>query len=99
MSALARRQKDDSIMSNHDTLAEKMNRGMGLDPAFTLDKPSLASAVHAETDATVVRAQAAVDQQRANAADIEKISKEMEREAKAAALHKASEAAAANDEA
>ena len=65
------------------TLGEQMNRGMGLDPGFSLDKPSVVSHIREETDATVRRAQANLDQQRANAADIERIAKELERERKA----------------
>ena len=65
------------------TLGEQMNRGMGLDPGFSLDKPSVVSALREETDSTVRRAQANVEQQRKNEADIEQISKELARETKA----------------
>jgi hypothetical protein len=63
------------------TLAEKMNRGMYLDPAFTQDKPNLVGALRDDIDATMARAQANVDQQRQNASDVELISKELAREA------------------
>jgi hypothetical protein len=63
------------------TIGERMNRALGLDPGFTLDHPSLVDAVREDTDSTVKRAQHNVDQQRQNAADIERIAKEMEREA------------------
>jgi hypothetical protein len=65
------------------TLGEQMNRGMGLDPGFSLDKPSVVNHLREETDSTVRRAQANLDQQRANAADIETIAKELERERQA----------------
>ena len=64
------------------TVGERMNRAMGLDPAFTLDRPGLVDAVRENTDSTVKRAQANVEQQRQNAADVERIAKDMEREAK-----------------
>ncbi len=41
------------------TLAEQMNRGMYLDPAFTLDKPALLDALKEEIDDTAERAKAA----------------------------------------
>jgi hypothetical protein len=63
------------------TLAEKMNRGMYLDPGFTQDKPNLIGALRDDIDATIGRAQANVDQQRQNAADVELIAKELAREA------------------
>jgi hypothetical protein len=63
------------------TLAEKMNRGMYLDPAFTQDKPNLVGAIRDDIDATTARAQANLDQQRQNAADVELLSKELAREA------------------
>lgn len=66
------------------TLGEQMNRGMYLDPAFTQDKPGLVSAIRDDIEDTTKRAQANVDQQRANEADVERIAKEMAREAKAA---------------
>ena len=68
------------------TLGEKMNRAMGLDPGFTLERPSLVNAVRANTNSTVERAQANVEQQRQNAADIERIAKAMQREAKRKAV-------------
>jgi hypothetical protein len=64
------------------TIGERMNRGMGLDPGFTLERPDLVSAVREGTDDTVKRAQANVDQQRQNEADVLRIAKDMEREAK-----------------
>jgi hypothetical protein len=63
------------------TLAEKMNRGMYLDPGFTQDKPNLVGALRDDIDATAARAQANLDQQRQNAADVELLSKELAREA------------------
>jgi hypothetical protein len=63
------------------TLAEKMNRGMYLDPAFTQDRPNLVGAIRDDIDATTARAQANLDQQRQNAADVELLSKELAREA------------------
>jgi len=76
------------------TIGERMNRGMGLDPGFTLERPDLIEAVRESTDGTVLRAQENVDRQRRNAADIERIAKEMERDAK----RKAAEEAASADE-
>lgn len=67
------------------TLGEQMNRALYLDPGFTADKPNLVRAIRDDIDDTTKRAQANLDQQRANAADIERIAKEMEREAKSAA--------------
>jgi hypothetical protein len=64
------------------TLAEKMNRGMYLDPAFTQDKPDLVGAIRDDIEDTTKRAQANVDQQRQNAADIELIAKDLAREAR-----------------
>jgi hypothetical protein len=79
-------------MSKDDpTIGERMNRGMGLDPAFTLDRPSLVDAIRDDTDSTVKRAQANVDQQRRNEMDVERIAKDIEREKK----RKAAEAAKA----
>jgi hypothetical protein len=75
------------------TLAEKMNRGMYLDPGFTQDKPNLVGALRDDIDATTARAQANVDQQRQNASDVELISKELAREAQ----RKEAEAKAAAD--
>jgi hypothetical protein len=63
------------------TLAEQMNRGLYLDPGFKQDKPNLAGALRDDIDATTKRAQANVDQQRQNAADVELISKDLAREA------------------
>ena len=62
------------------TLGEKMNRALYLDPGFTQDKPSLVGALRDEIDDTTKRAQANVDQQRANEADIERLVREMARE-------------------
>ena len=62
------------------TLGEKMNRGMGLDPGFTLDRPSLVDTLRDDIDATTRRAQANLDQQRQNQADIEELAKELEAE-------------------
>lgn len=62
------------------TIGEKMNRVLGLDPGFTLDHASLVDAVREDTDSTVKRAQQNVDQQRQNAADIERIANEMAHE-------------------
>jgi len=76
------------------TIGERMNRGMGLDPGFTLERPNLIEAVRESTDSTVKRAQANVDQQRQNAADIARIAKDMEHDAK----RKAAEEAASADE-
>jgi hypothetical protein len=78
------------------TLGEQMNRGMGLDPGFSLDRPSVISHLREETDATVRRAQANVEQQRQNEADVERIAKELAREAKA---KEAAAAAESTDEA
>jgi hypothetical protein len=64
------------------TLAEKMNRGMYLDPAFTQDKPKLVDALRDDIDTTAKRAQANVDQQRQNAANVELIAKDLSREAR-----------------
>jgi hypothetical protein len=75
------------------TLGEQMNRGMYLDPGFTVDKPSLVDALRDDIDDTTKRAQANLDQQRANAADVDRIAKEMEREAKSAAAAAAAELA------
>ncbi len=76
-------------MSSSDdspTLAEQMNRGLYLDPGFKADKPGLVDALRDDIDDTTKRAQANVDQQRKNAADVELIAKELERETKAKAL-------------
>ena len=64
-------------MGDDATIGEKMNRGMGLDPGFTLDRPNLAEAVRDMTDDTTKRAQRNVDQQRQNQADVEEIAAEM----------------------
>jgi hypothetical protein len=45
-----------------------MNRAMYLAPGFTPDRPALIDALHAEIDDTVVRAQAALDDRRADEA-------------------------------
>ena len=66
------------------TLGEQMNRAMYLDPGFTPDKPGLVKAIREDIDETTERAQANVDQQRANEADVDRIAKEMNREAKSA---------------
>ena len=47
------------------TLGEQMNRALYLDPGFKQDHPDLVGKVREETDETVVRAQAALDQRRA----------------------------------
>ena len=73
------RKPDDS-----PTLAEQMNRGMYLDPGFRQDKPNLVGALRDEIDSTTKRAQANVDQQRRNEADVELLSKELAREARSA---------------
>jgi hypothetical protein len=51
------------------TLGEQMNHDLYLDPGFTAEHTSLVDAVRADQDETVVRAQAAVDQRRADAAE------------------------------
>ena len=61
------------------TLGEQMNNALYLDPGFTEDKPSLVDALRDEIDDTTKRAQANLDQQRANAKDVEDIVAEMER--------------------
>lgn len=61
------------------TLGEKMNNALYLDPGFVEDKPSLVGALRDEIDDTTKRAQANLDQQRANAKDVEDIVAEMER--------------------
>ena len=63
------------------TLGEQMNRALYLDPGFNPDKPTLVNAIRREIDETTKRAQANVDQQRQNAADVEEIASEMAREA------------------
>jgi hypothetical protein len=78
------------------TLAEQMNRGLYLDPGFTQDKPNLVGALRDDIDDTTRRAQANVDQQRQNAADVELISKELAREARRKELE-AQEAAKAEN--
>jgi hypothetical protein len=62
------------------TLGEQMNRALYLDPGFNQDKPGLVGALRDDIDATTKRAQANVDQQRQNAADVELIAKDMARE-------------------
>jgi hypothetical protein len=76
------------------TLGEQMNRGMYLDPGFTPDKPKLVDAIRDDIDATAKRAQANLDQTRANASDVELIAKDIAREEK----RKAAEAAAASSD-
>jgi hypothetical protein len=51
------------------TLGEQMNRDLFLDPGFTADKGPLVDALRKEQDETVERAQAAVDDRRAEAAE------------------------------
>jgi hypothetical protein len=68
-------------MGDDATLGEKMNRGMGLDPGFTLDRPNLVDAVRDMSDDTTKRAQKNLDQQRQNQADIEAIAADMAAEA------------------
>ncbi len=72
----------DNKPEDSPTLGEKMNRAMFLDPGFTQDKPNLVGAIRDDIDATTKRAQANVDQQRQNAADVELLSKELAREAR-----------------
>jgi hypothetical protein len=62
------------------TLGEQLNRGLYLDPGFTQDKPNLIGAIRDDIDATAKRAQANLDQQRRNAADIEEIAADIARE-------------------
>jgi hypothetical protein len=62
------------------TLGEQMNRGLYLDPGFTQDKPNLVGALRDDIDATTKRAQANLDQQRRNAADVEEIAADIARE-------------------
>ncbi len=62
------------------TLGEQMNRGMGLNPGFTPDKPGLAKAIKDDIDDTTKRAQANLDQQRANAEAVAEIAAEIEAE-------------------
>jgi hypothetical protein len=61
------------------TLGEQMNSALYLDPGFVEDKPSLVGALRDEIDDTTKRAQANLDQQRANAKDVEDIVAEIER--------------------
>jgi hypothetical protein len=62
------------------SLGERMNSALYLDPGFTLERDSMVDAVRKEQDATVERAQAAVDERRATAAaeaaDIAELSSE-----------------------
>src|SRR3978361_231738 len=82
-------------MSKDDpTIGERMNRAMGLDPGFTLDRPRLFDAIREHTHTNAKRAQANVEQQRRNEMDVERIAKDMEREAKRKAAGEAAEAAA-----
>jgi hypothetical protein len=71
----------DNKPEDSPTLGEQMNRGMYLDPGFTQDKPNLLGALRDDIDDTTKRAQANLDQQRQNAADIELIAKDLAREA------------------
>ena len=50
------------------TIGESMNRALYLDPGFEQDHPSLIGALRDDQDETVVRAQAALDKRRADAA-------------------------------
>jgi hypothetical protein len=62
------------------SLGEQMNSALYLDPGFKLEHDSMVDAVRKEQDATVERAQAAVDERRATAAaeaaDIAELSSE-----------------------
>ena len=71
----------DNTPEDSPTLGEQMNRGMYLDPGFKQDKPNLVGALRDDIDATTKRAQANLDQQRQNAADVELIAKDLAREA------------------
>jgi hypothetical protein len=71
----------DNKPEDSPTLGEQMNRGMYLDPGFTQDKPNLIGALRDDIDDTTKRAQANLDQQRQNAADVELIAKDLAREA------------------
>jgi hypothetical protein len=62
------------------TVAEQMNRGLYLAPGFTPDKPTLVDALREDIDDTTKRAQANVDQQRRNAADIAEIAADIAKE-------------------
>jgi hypothetical protein len=62
------------------SLGEQMVRGMYLDPGFSPDKPGLAKQLHDDIDDTAKRAQANLDQQRANAAAIQEIAEDIEAE-------------------
>jgi hypothetical protein len=44
---------------DRESLAEKMNRGMFLDPGFALDRPSLADELRDEIDDTAEQSKAA----------------------------------------
>jgi hypothetical protein len=70
----------DNKPEDSPTLGELMNRGLYLDPGFTQDKPNLVSAIRDDIDATAKRAQANLDQQRRNAADVEEIAADIARE-------------------
>jgi hypothetical protein len=70
----------DNKPEDSPTLGEQMNRALYLDPGFTQDKPSLVSAIRDDIDATAKRAQANLDQQRANAKDIEELAAEIAKE-------------------
>jgi hypothetical protein len=68
------------------TLGEQMNNALYLDPGFQEDRPSLVDALHDDIDDTVKRAQANLDQQRQNAADVEQIAAELAEEGTAPKL-------------
>ncbi len=70
----------DNTPDDSPTLGEQMNRALYLDPGFTQDKPNLVSAIRDDIDATTKRAQANLDQQRANQKDIEEIAAEIAKE-------------------
>ena len=60
-------------MSSDDspTLGEQMNHDLYLDPGFTEDKPGLVDALREDIDETAARAQAKLDRERSEAAEIE----------------------------
>ncbi len=64
-------------MADDRSLGEKMNLSMGLDPAFTLEKPDLIDSIREMSDSTMKRAQHNVDQQRQNTADVAEIAAEI----------------------
>jgi hypothetical protein len=83
----------DDTPEESPTLGEKMNRGLYLDPGFTVDRPGLVDALRDDIDDTTRRAQANLDQQRQNAADVDLISKELAREAHQKELDEEAESA------